>query len=140
MKSFLIALLAMAMAFTANAQRASVMPIAAGDTINNTGTVTKQLPTITGGYSGVMIQMNLSKISGTGAGTVQLQASLDNTNWVNSGSAFTITNVSTQAAQFTVTSPVPVYLRLLCTGSGTESVATVTYYVYRKYLTTLTTN
>ena len=140
MKNFLCFALFALIAFSVSAQNATPMPIVAGDTINNTGTVTKTLPKLTGGYSGAMLQINLTKISGTGAGTVQLQASLDNTNWINVGSAFTITNVSTQSAQFTVTSPVPSYLRLLCTGSGTESVATQTYYLLRKYMTTLTTN
>ena len=137
MKNLICLFAAFALCASAIAQNATPMPIVAGDTITNTGTVTKALPKLTGGYAGVMLQMNLTKISGTGAGTVQLQSSLDNVNWVNTGSAFTITNVTTQSAQFTVTAPVAVYVRLLCTGSGTESVATQTYYVPRKYLTIL---
>lgn len=126
--------------FSTQAQRAVLMPLVLGDTIVNTGTVTKLLPPLTAGYSGVSIQANLAKISGTGAGTAQLQISLDGTNFVNSGSAFTITNVTAQAASFTISSPVPVYAQLLFTGSGTESVQVRIYYVARKYGTTLSTN
>lgn len=135
----MIAVFVLAFSF-AQAQRAILMPLVAGDTIVNTGTVTKLLPALTAGYSGVSIQANLAKISGTGAGTAQLQISLDGTNFVNSGSAFTITNVAAQSASFTISSPVPVYAQILFTGSGTESVQVRIYYVARKYGTTLSTN
>lgn len=128
------------LSFSTQAQRAVAMPLVLGDTIVNTGTVTKLLPPFTAGYSGVSIQANLAKISGTGAGTAQLQISLDGTNFVNSGSAFTITNVAAQSASFTISTPVPVYAQLLFTGSGTESVQVRIYYVARKYGTTLSTN
>lgn len=126
-------LFAVGLMITATAQTATKMPLVAGDTIVNTGTVTKTLPSLTGGYSGVYIAILLTKISGTGAGTVQLQASLDGTNYFNVGSASTITNVASQVFGFTNTAPVPVYLQLLCTGSGTESVQVNVSYVRRKY-------
>lgn len=133
MKKFLFLVLFAGLVISASAQRASILPLVAGDTIVNTGTVTKTLPVITGGFSGVYIGATLSKISGTGAGTAQLQASVDGTNYFNVGSAFTITNVATQVANFSVSAPVPPYLQILFTGSGTESVAVKVYYVYRKY-------
>lgn len=140
MKSFLLIAFLGCLAFTASAQRAQLLPLIAGDTIVNTGTVTKTLPALTAGYSGVMLQVNLAKISGTGAGTAQLQTSLDNVNWVNVGSAFTITNVASQSAQFSIIPPIPVYARLLFTGAGTESVQVQVYYIVRKFSTTLSTN
>lgn len=140
MKSFSLLALLFAVVFTATAQSSTPMPIVAGDTIVNTGTVTKQLPKLTGGYAGTAIYTDLTKISGTGAGTVQLQSSGNNVTWVNEGSAFTITNVTLQTAKFSIAAPLPVYLRLLFTGSGTESVGTQTWYVNRKYMTTLSTN
>lgn len=140
MKKFLFIALFAGLAFNSQAQRAVLLPLVAGDTIVNTGTVTKTLPPLTAGYAGVMIQCNLTKISGTGAGTAQLQVSLDGTNYTNSGSAYTITNVASQFPQFTITAPVPVYARILFTGSGTESVQTQTYYVVRRYSSTLSTN
>lgn len=132
MKKFLFLLVMMIGFITANAQHATIMPLAVGDTIVNTGTASKVF-TATAGYSGVVVQVNLSKISGTGAGTVQMQGSLDGTNYTDIGSAFTITNVATQAAYFNITGPLPVYIKVLSTGSGTESVVQKVYYVLRKY-------
>lgn len=133
MKRFLFIALFAAVAFTCPAQRASVLPLVLGDTIVNTGTVTKTLPVLTASYSGLILQVNFTKISGTGAGTAQLQTSLDGVNYLNSGSAYTITNTFPQNTQFSVASPVPVYARVLFTGSGTESVVPTVYYVPRKY-------
>lgn len=130
-KLLLCSLLAMAAIF-AQAQSSTLMPLIAGDTIVNTGTVTKTV-TVTTAPSGIFLQATLTKISGTGAGTAQLQFSLDGVNYVNSGSAYTITNTATQAAQFTVTAPVPQYVRILFTGSGTESVQVRVYYRAPKY-------
>lgn len=115
------------------AQVSTLMPLILGDTIANTGTVTKTLPRITDAPSGVALFTVLNKISGTGAGTAQLQVSLDGTNYVNSGSAFTITNVTTQATVFTVPAPVFEYVRVLFTGSGTESVQVRMYYRKTRY-------
>lgn len=114
-------------------QATVLMPLSAGDTVVNTGTVTKTLPVITTGGSGIVIGATLTKISGTGAGTAQLQTSMDGTNFVNSGSAYTITNVAAQACLFTTVAPVPAYLRVLFTGSGTEAVQVRVYYRSPKY-------
>jgi len=122
-----------ATAQTTTPGRATVLALKAGDTTVNTGTSTRVFPVLTAGYEGVVIQDVITKQSGTGAGTVQLQSSLDGTNWVNLGSAYTITNVATQSAIFYVNNPVPVYLQLLVTGSGTESILNTYKYVYRKH-------
>lgn len=113
----------------AHAQKGSgvVLPLAVGDTIKNTGTVSKYL-TFTGGYNGTSVQVVLNKISGTGAGTVQLQGSVDGVNYVNLGSAFTITDVATQSQVFYVTNPLPYKIKVLCTGSGTEAVQVRVWY------------
>lgn len=133
MKPFLIIACLLALTFTGLAQRASVLPLVLGDTIVNTGTVTKTLPALTAAYSGTILQVNFVKISGTGAGTAQLQTSLDGVNYLNSGSAYTITNTFPQNTQFSISPPVPVYARILFTGSGTESVVPTVYWVGRKY-------
>jgi hypothetical protein len=126
---FLFALV-IGLASIASAQSVTTMSLATGDTITNTGTASKVIKFTSTAAYGVSVQVNLSKISGTGAGTVQLQVSNDGVTWTNSGSAFTITNVATQAAYFTLAAPVPGYVRALCTGSGTESVVhTVLYRV-----------
>lgn len=134
MKKFIIlSMLALVIGITTQAQRAITLPLAAGDTINNTGTASKVLPPITVGYDGVIVQVNLTKISGTGAGTTGLYGSLDGVTYTQIGSNYTITNTATQAAYFSVTAPIPVYLKVLSTGSGTESVKQSVMYVTRKH-------
>lgn len=128
--SLLLLMVAIVAPSISKAQSAITMSLAAGDTITNTGTATKTLPRITGGYNGAAIQVTLTKLSGTGAGTVALQGSNTGATgtYVAIGSAFTITNVASQTTMFYATSPLPQYLRILSTGSGTESVVqTITY-------------
>lgn len=132
MKKLFSFLLCIGLAMTGFAQDAVLMPLAVGDTIVNTGTSSKVLA-ITSGPSGVYLQAIFNKISGTGAGTSQLQGSLDGVNYVNIGSAFTITNVTTQTTTFSIAAPVPKYLKVLNTGSGTESVQVRYYYRAPKY-------
>lgn len=129
MKKLLLLVMVIGAALSIQAQSAVTMPLAVGDTIVNTGTSAKVIG-ITGGFSGVAVQVDLTKISGTGAGTVQLQGSNTNTatSFVNIGSAFTITNIAAQTAMFYVAAPLPRYIKVLSTGSGTESVVqTITY-------------
>lgn len=126
-KIIAIAALFMGFAFNSTAQSSVRFPLIAGDTIVNTGTVSKIFST-TGKISGVAVQVVLTKVSGTGAGTVQLQGSLDGTNYKIIGSASTITDVASQNFTFFITSPCPQYFKVLYTGSGTEVVATKTYY------------
>lgn len=133
MKKFIIlSMLALVIGFTTQAQRAITLPLAAGDTIVNTGTASKVFQ-ITGGYEGLVVQVNLTKISGTGAGTTGLYGSLDGVTYTQLGSNYTITNTATQAAWFTVTAPVPVYLKVLSTGSGSESVQQRVLYLPRRH-------
>jgi hypothetical protein len=127
-----ILLVALSVSFASHAQFATVMPLAVGDTIANTGTASKVI-SATGGYAGAAIQVILTKISGTGAGTVKLMGSNDNSNYTQIGSSFTITDVASQNTVFYVASPLPVYLKVLATGSGTESVVQTVKYVFRKY-------
>src|SRR5690242_14389872 len=114
-KYIILSLLVLVIGITTQAQRAVTLPLAAGDTIVNTGTASKVF-TLTAGYDGVIVQVNLTKISGTGAGTTSLYGSLDGVNYTKLGSDYTITNTATQAAWFSVTAPVPVYLKVLSTG------------------------
>lgn len=132
MKKLIGLLILIAASYFSQAQVSVLMPLIAGDTIANTGTVAKTVQ-ITTGNSGIVLQANLTKISGTGAGSAQLQISLDNVNYVNSGSAFTITNVASQSTTFSVAAPVPQFVRILFTGSGTESVQVRVYYRSPKY-------
>ena len=112
--------------------------VVAGDTIANTGTVNTLVGSggrVTGSYSSVGVQILIPKISGTVAGTTKLQGSLNGTNWEDIGSAFTHTDVPSQAKLFTVNSGVPyTYLRTTSTGSGTMSASVKLCYVLKKYL------
>lgn len=137
-KAIFLSLFSLLLAFIGHAQFSNVLPLVTGDTIVNTGTVTKTLPQITSGISGVVLQANITVLSGTGAGTAQLQVSLDNSRWVNTGTAYTITATATQATQFTITAPVPQYVRILFTGSGTETAQVRVWYREPPFQTTST--
>jgi hypothetical protein len=108
------------------------MPLVQGDTVVNTGTSAKVIQ-ITGGYSGAAIQVKLSLLSGTGAGTVGIYGSNDNSNFTQIGANYTITNTATQATMFYVVAPLPNYIKVLVTGSGTESIVQTVYYRIPKY-------
>jgi len=123
---FLVAFL-VGLASATQAQKAVTMPLAAGDTIVNTGTAGKVLE-LTSGPNGVALQVVLTKISGTGAGTIQMHGSNDGVNYTNIGSAYTITNTFPQGPTFFITSPIPRFLKVLSTGSGTESVVQTIIY------------
>jgi hypothetical protein len=129
MKKYILLLIMLVIGLSTYAQKGAAvkLPLAVGDTIADGGTVSKYIP-ITGGYNGTSIQVVLTKLSGTGAGTVQLQNTLDGTNYVNIGSAYTITNTTTQSQIFYLTSPLAGKIKILCTGSGTESVKVAVWY------------
>lgn len=132
MKLLIFILLAFTVGLTATAQRAIVMPLAAGDTIVNGGTSAKVI-LATAGYSGAAVQVVLTRLSGTAGGSTVIQGSNDGTNYTTIGSAYTITNSATQNTVFYVAAPLPVYLKVLSTGTGTMSVVQTVKYVFRKY-------
>lgn len=117
---------------SATAQRATLMPLVTGDTMANTGTVTKVM-TFTAGYDGVVIQPVLTKLSGTVAGTVVLYESLDGTNYKSTGDTLTLANATTNTVVWKKTSPVPVYYKTITSGATTVSAVMRTYYVARKH-------
>lgn len=129
MKKFVLLSVFALTVFAAQAQKGSAvkLPLAVGDTIVNTGVVTKTIK-YTGGYNGSSIQVVLTKISGTGAGTLIIQGSDDGVNYKAIGSAYTITDVATQSQVFYVTGPLPTYIQAKATGSGTEAVRVDVWY------------
>ena len=98
------------------------------DTVTNTGTnyLTTLVP-ISGAYQTVTVQWNGTKLSGTVAGTVTLQGSLDNVNFITvtgtatgvQTGAFTATNVATQSTSWTLVNNPYAYYRVTWTGVGT---------------------
>lgn len=126
---FLFALVIGLTAFT-KAQSVITLPLATGDTVVNTATVSKVF-TITGAYKGISVQAKWTEISGTTAGTIKLQGSMDGTLYTDiasqTGSA---TDVASGQLIFYVTAPFLKYYKVTWTGTGTMSdVLTVRYRV-----------
>lgn len=133
MKKFIVLALALILVVSFSfAQSVNQVAPIAGSVLVNTATVTHKVQ-VTSGLSGIIIQSVITKNSGTGAGTAQLQISNDGVNFVNSGSAFTITDVTTQSTTFSVVAPVAGWVQVLYTGSGTENITIKTYYRAPKY-------
>lgn len=122
------------LATASQAQNSIKFPLITGDTVANTGTLAKVITT-TSGYSGTAIQVNIAKLSGTGAGTVGIYGSLDGVNYVQIGTNYTITNVATQSCNFYVAAPLPQFTKVLITGAGTESIVPTVIYRITKYQT-----
>jgi len=116
-----------------SAQQPTKMPLVAGDTVVNTGSVTKAF-TVTAGYSTLGVQANLVKISGTVAGKVYLQSCLDNSHFTTTDSV-TVTDIAVNTIRFSKPAPSDTYYRVVATGSGTMSAVLTVYYVPKKYQT-----
>jgi hypothetical protein len=134
MKFFASLVLAVSVAFSAAAQSPTLLPTVAGDTVVNTGTVNKTF-TASAGYSAVGAQVVITEIAGTTAGTATFQGSLNGTNWETIGTAFTLTDVATQAKFFSVAGNPYHYYRVSTVGSGTMTAKVQLYVVLRKYST-----
>lgn len=107
--------------YSAVGQALSTPNHAVTDTITNT-TVAYQYAIVQGSNSSVTFQSLFTKVTGTVAGTIALQGSIDGVNWsATLGNAFTLTDVSTQVASFTVTPSTYQYYRVVVTPSGTQS-------------------
>lgn len=98
--------------------------ILAFDSVTNTGTNYLQCKKTGGGATSTGVQLTVTKISGTGAGTAMLQGSNDGVTFgaiVGLGT-YTITNVTTQATVWALTGSPFLYYRVSVTGSGTELI------------------
>lgn len=134
MKNFLFSLLAtvcMFAGFNANAQVSTFAHN--GDTVTNAETEYLTV-TLKGTYDVVTIQYVCNKLSGTVAGTATLQASLDNTNFIDLDTV-TNTNVSAQTFIFNTSTTSPsryLYYRVKCTGTGTMAARVYAYVLPRQ--------
>lgn len=125
------------MAFLITLSHAQVTTMTlSGDTVVNTGTKFCSLR-LAQSYKKVTVQALITKISGTVAGTLTLQGSIDGTNWVTADTAsfvtegaatFTATNVATQNKTWIMNGDPYLWYRLSYTGTGTMS-ATLKGYV-----------
>jgi hypothetical protein len=108
----------------AKAQLQTLTVSAADDSLVNTdvGYATK---TITGKASSISFVVLLTRNSGTAAGTVILEGSHDGTSYatVPGTSTFTMTNVASQVATFSVAPSTYNYYRATVTTSGTVNLS-----------------
>lgn len=112
-----------------NAQ--SVTMTNSGDTIVDTGSKYLILK-VNNKASNVAFQAVVTKVSGTVAGTVLLQGSIDGVNYKDiSTDTLNLTDVATQSYLWTVSANPYLYYRLAGTGSGTMS-AILTGYAIRR--------
>lgn len=121
------------------AQNATLIPLAAGDTLSQSSssdTVSKVIR-VTAGYSAMTIQVNQTKLSGTGSGKVYLYGSLDGTNYILTDSSAAFTDVTTNVAYFSKTPPVFNYIKVqarpMGAATGTQSAIVRVYYRLSKY-------
>jgi hypothetical protein len=97
-----------------------------GVTVTNTATVACSLQ-VAQSYTTVTVGAVIAKTSGTLAGTLTLQGSLDGTTWetvptalvAGAASTYTVTDVASQNKAFVVTGSPYLYYRLSWTGTGT---------------------
>lgn len=102
------------------------------DTVTNTG-VKYQLTGVISGYADILtVQAVITKVSGTVAGSLILQGTLDGVNYITIGSAATPTDVATQSFSFPLTSHPYIQYRLSYTGAGTMSAKISSYWIARK--------
>lgn len=144
MKKFILILVLGLLAFIAptvesKAQNATLISLAAGDTLSQSSssdTVSKVIR-VTSPASAIGIQVNQTKLSGTGSGKVYLYGSLDGTNYVLTDSSSAFTDVTTNVAQFTKTSAPFTYYKVqarpMGAATGTQSAIVRIYYVIRRF-------
>jgi hypothetical protein len=131
MKKILILMFVIIGAIQSQAQRATLIPLAAGDTAVNTTTANKVI-SATAGYSAIGIQPVITKVSGTVAGKAYLYQSLDGTNYIKTDS-ITLADQTTNTTIWTKTTTPAVYYKVQVAGSGTMSAIMRVYYVARKH-------
>jgi len=139
-KIFVLVAFIMALSFGSKAQNATLIPLAAGDTISTSAsldTVSKVIR-VTSGYSALGIQINGLKVSGTITAKAYLYGSMDGVtyNLTDSASAFA-NSAGAQSVWFTkITTPYTYYkpmVRNVGITTSTEALAVRFYYVLRKH-------
>lgn len=102
------------------------------DTVTNTG-VKYQIAAVAGYQDVITIQTVITKISGTVAGTVIIQGSLDGVNYTTIGTdSLTATDVATQSKSWSVNPSSFTHYRVSYTGAGTMSAKINSKILWRK--------
>lgn len=128
-----------AVLFCLNGVAQSVMT-GSGDTVTNTATKTNYLK-MSGAFKKVTIQTLITKISGTVAGAVTVQGSLDGTNYNTVDSVLysnkkiyvSANTTGVQSTIFIVNDSPYLYYRVTYTGVGTMSASIYSYILGRNY-------
>lgn len=120
--------------YTAVGNLLSTPTHAATDTITDT-TVKYQYGIVNGSNVHFTIQSTLDKISGTVAGTVKPQGSIDGVlyNDIAGQTAFTLTDVAQQSCSFVISPSSYQYYRIVVTPTGTQSTKIASKGLVRKY-------
>lgn len=129
-KLFILFALFVALGVNAQADLKSVYN-AVSDTVTDTGTQYLQIETTREGQTSTAVQVVITKISGTVAGTLTFQGSLDGTNFkaatlLDSATnlhTFTATNVASQNFIWYIRPNPYRYVRVSYTGSGTMAAS-----------------
>jgi hypothetical protein len=121
----LVSLALMASTFQAKAQHATLMRLAAGDTLvtsASSDTVSKVL-TVTAGYATLTFQVEVNKISGTVDGKVYLYSSLDGSDYQLTDSSAVLTDATSNVRWFDKVAPGRTYYKVQVrpVGADTES-------------------
>jgi len=103
------------------------------DTLTN-AVAKSQYGIINGSMAHVTVQATLVEISGTQAGTLTFQGSIDGLVWSTIGSAYTITDVASQTTSWSVTPSLWRYYRISAAPSGTQSTKLTTKVLTRRNL------
>lgn len=101
------------------------------DTVVNGANKTLTSGQITSYYDHIGVQCNLTRLSGTAAGSIILQGSIDGTYFVNIDT-LSVANAASQSLLFLLEDYPYAYLRASYTGSGTMSVILRTRALYKK--------
>jgi hypothetical protein len=146
MKKYFILAAVMLFAVAATAQTYTLLsPYGnATDSVSNSATnyLYKQIP---GPAEVITIQLTITKLSGTGAGTATLWASLDGVTYVRlretgyhstttstNSDSLAIKNVTTQSIAWSVKPSTYLYYKVSVTGSGTELLTLAATAIQRK--------
>jgi len=100
-------------------------------TLTDAGTVTlNPAHNLEDNFQGsVIFAVKGTKATGTFAASAQLQGSLDGTNWVNLGSAVTLSDTVNASVPLSGNTLYYNYYKVVVTGSGTQSTAVIGSYL-----------
>ncbi len=139
MKNILI-LFSLCFAFVLGANGQTSTMTNSGDTIVNTATEACSLK-VNNSYKSLSIHALITKISGTVAGTLTLQGTIDGVTWVTVDTAtfvsdglatYTATNVTSQSKVWIVSGSPYLWFKLSYTGTGTMSATLKGYILPRQ--------